>query len=419
MNYEEMLAARQGGKSQFSRLFLGDYYREQIDGKWRGVVDIHPALNANITFAQALKKECDGNLAIASSHQIHFAGVTGSEGDIVRLELETGNYVTLAQFVDSNPSVVVNEPFLEQLFAGLADITTWLYDHGLYHVCFSPSSVFIRKGDNAPLLLSHGSYYLAVDNQQALYAGDAPFVAPEVLAHGTIDARCEVYSLGKMMEALFAKSEMPRGYRQAIRKATQPVAEDRYACVADFWKDIHRRRDTFRSVMMLAGAVVIAAICVALYFDSFPETSEIEYVKPAPRQATDDLLDDGFTPEQLGVVSADSASEVDWDAQRAFEAKAEEIFRKKYEAEADRVLSKIYNKNYMNNSEKKFMAGSESTIEELMQLQQQLGAESSLNPTRAQVIATEIIERITERKKKEMGSTNSRGVQLPENNGKK
>jgi hypothetical protein len=128
----------------------------------------------------------------------------------------------------------------------------------------------------------------------------------------------------------------------------------------------------------------------------------VEYVKPAPRQATDDLLDDGFKPEDLGVVSADSLSEEDLEAQRVYQAKAEEIFRKNYEKEADRILSKIYNKEYMNSTEKRFAAESQSTIKELMEAQQKMGADANLTPERAQLLASEIIERITNEKKKQM-----------------
>jgi hypothetical protein len=97
--------------------------------------------------------------------------------------------------------------------------------------------------------------------------------------------------------------------------------------------------------------------------------------------------------------------------QRDYDATAEEIFRRRYEKEAERILSKIYNKDYMNNSEKKFMSESESTIDELMKVQDEMTAESGLSPERARLISTQIIERITEQKKKALGGTNSRGIQ--------
>ncbi len=65
----------------------------------------------------------------------------------------------------------------------------------------------------------------------------------------------------------------------------------------------------------------------------------------------------------------------------------------------------------MNNSEKKFMSESESTIDELMKVQDEMTAESGLSPERARLISSQIIERITEQKKKALGGTNSRGIQ--------
>ncbi len=68
----------------------------------------------------------------------------------------------------------------------------------------------------------------------------------------------------------------------------------------------------------------------------------------------------------------------------------------------------------MNNSEKKFMTESKSTLEELMKVQGEMAGESGISQDRAQVIASQIIERLTEKKKRAMGGTNSRSVQLPE-----
>ena len=124
--------------------------------------------------------------------------------------------------------------------------------------------------------------------------------------------------------------------------------------------------------------------------------------KPAPKTEYDDLLDDGFDPAELGIGVDDSLTETDVATQRDYEAKAEEIFRKKYEKEADRILSKIYNKEYMSNSEKKFMAESQSTMDELKKAQQELSGETGIDPSRSDLIASQVIERITDQKKKEM-----------------
>ena len=91
MNYEELLASRKDGKLNKTCLPIGDYYRQQIDGKYRSVIDIYPELNNNINFSEALKKECEQNASLTNQHILHFR--PQAEGhDIIRLELEQGQY---------------------------------------------------------------------------------------------------------------------------------------------------------------------------------------------------------------------------------------------------------------------------------------------------------------------------------------
>ena len=91
--------------------------------------------------------------------------------------------------LNDSPAVVAQKGFIDEVMRSLVDITTYLHQQGIYHVCFSPRTVFVRKGDHAVKLMSHGSYYLGMKDQQAFYGSDAEFVAPEVLNGGTVDER--------------------------------------------------------------------------------------------------------------------------------------------------------------------------------------------------------------------------------------
>ena len=402
MNYEEMLAAKNDGKLNRTQLPIGEYYRVQVDGKYRAVIDVRPELNSSIAFSSALKTECERNKTLVNRYQLHFTPVVDETGEVTQLELEPGVFFSIEQLLNDNPAIVAEKGFVDNVLQALVDITTYLHRQGIRHVCYSPKTVLVRKGDHAVMLLSHGSFYMSMDDQRALYGDDAVFVAPEVLEHGTIDDRCDVYSIGKFMETLFQRTEMTVEYRRALKKATSEMPEDRYDTPQALLKAVQARRSMVQSAMMLLVAVVVAFVVLQIYWELMPEPTQVEFVKPAPRQATDDLLDDGFKPEDLGVVSADSLTEEDLETQRMYKAKAEEIFRKNYEKEADRILSKIYNKDYMNSTEKKFAAQSQSTIEELMKVQQKMGQEANLTPERSQLIASEIIERITNEKKKQL-----------------
>ncbi len=402
MNFEEMLAAKNEGKLNKTSLPIGEYYRVQIDGKFRSVINIRPDLDSSIAFSGALKTECERNKTLANKHQLHYTPVVNEKGEIEQLEVEQGVFLSMEQLLNENPAVVAEKGFIDNTLQALVDITTYLHGQGIQHVCYSPKTVMVRKGDRAIMLATHGSFYLSMNDQRGFYGDDAVFVAPEVLEHGSVDERCDVYSIGKFMEAIFEHAGMSVEYRKALKKATSEKPEDRYASPQALLKAVQARRQFMRSALMFLAAVIVALVILEVYLELVPEPTQVEFVKPAPRQATDDLLDDGFQPEDLGVVSADSLTEEDEEAHRVYQAKAEEIFRKNYEKEADRILSKIYNKDYMNSTEKAFAAESQATIEELMKVQQKMGQEASLTPERAQLIASEIIDRVTNQKKKQL-----------------
>jgi hypothetical protein len=152
---------------------------------------------------------------------------------------------------------------------------------------------------------------------------------------------------------------------------------------------------------------------MGIFFEAVPNTEPVEFVKPVKEPINEDLLDEGFDPlTELGP-DADSATiaraiqeymrndsdKVDEKKIREFEAKAEQIFRKQYSAAADQILSKIYNNERMNNTEKNFQASSAEVMKELVKKQEELSAKSSISGEKAQRIASEIIEQITEKKK--------------------
>ena len=400
MNYEELLIAKAGGKLNQSQMPIGEFFRAKLDNKYQSMVDIRETLVANITFCEGMKRECEENVTIVDKHQLHFTPVM-KDNEIVRL-------------IVSEPGQLAQPDFLYHVLEELVSITTLLHKKGIRHICYSPNTVFARKGSISPMLLSHGSYYLGISDLEAFYGHDAQYVAPEVLQHGTIDDRCDVYSIGKFMESLGAVSSMPIEYRRVLKKATSESPEDRYSTPEEMLRSVRKQHRYKKTALTVVLCLLAALVVIGLYFDMFPETNPVEFVKPVPRQPTDDLLDDGFEPAELGVTNSGDSLVYDETAERDYQAKAEEIFRKKYSEEADRILSKIYNKDYMSNAEKKFTAESQTTIDELMKKQAELGESAGLTPERSQLIATEIIDRITEKKKRELGGTNSRGVQLPE-----
>ena len=94
--------------------------------------------------------------------------------------------------------------------------------------------------------------------------------------------------------------------------------------------------------------------------------------------------------------------EVDARKMREYQAKAEAIFRKQFTRAADQILSRVYNNEKMNMSEKEFMVRSKAMTEELAKKEQELAKSADLGNERSQRIASEIIDQLTTKKMKEL-----------------
>ena len=181
MNYEEMLNAQEGVAQQQATLPLGIFYRKQIDKKYRHVVELKPWLADSPVFCDSLRRDQQLALSLKNPHQLRYE-LHEDSGGIYELEFQPGNYQTLAQLLSTNPAVVAEKNFIDETLAQLMDLTEQLHEQGVYHLCYAPQTVFVRKGDDSPLLLCHGSTLLGVKDQSRFYEGFEADVAPEVLA---------------------------------------------------------------------------------------------------------------------------------------------------------------------------------------------------------------------------------------------
>ena len=402
MNYEELLESRNGAATAKEKMPFGLLYKKMSDGKYVNVIDLREDLRDSLVFCEALAVESEQNKSLNHKGQMHFKLATDSAG-LYGVNVEQGTFRTFERLLDENPAVVASKDFIDNTVKSLLELTSYLHDQGIFHICYAPSNVFARKGDNNAMLLFHGSAYKAMNDQQEIYGDRAEFIAPEVLEEGIFDARSDIYSIGKFIEFLYQQSEIPIEIKGVIKKATDPNPEKRYQTPEDMMNAIKNRQNTRKSLVMMVAAMLISIIGFGIFFSLVPEREDIEYVKPAPKEAEDDLLDDGFDPvTELGLTIDSSAMQVDEKKLKEYKAKAEQIFRKRYTQEANRILSKIYNSERMHSSEKNFMAGSQSVTKELVEAQVKLGNEAGLNNSRSQLLASQIIEQVTNKLKSEM-----------------
>ncbi len=394
MNFEELLNVQEGQKPHRESTPLGSYYRRQVDGKYRYVIDLRPELTDSIVFCEALKQEQQWAVRQRGKNQLHYNLHQDSGGLLYEVELEQGHFLTLRSLLEQNPAAVAGKDFVDNIVMPLIEYASTLNEAGVLHLCFAPNNVFVRKSDNHPFLLTHGSFYKAMSDQRELFAGAEDYVAPEVLAGQEATDCSDVYSMGKLIAFLHEQGDMSFEYKQVVKKATAEDPAKRYKSLDEMRKAIIQMRSMRRSALLMAASLIISLLAVYFYVSSLPETTNVEFIEPAQQQ-TNDL----FTNDELDEDTVFLADTVDLSDDEMMK-KAEMIYRKRYQKAADKILSRVYNSKHMGSSEKSFMANSQSMAEELLKVQQELAGEAGLPDGLAGRIGHEIVEQLTQQKQK-------------------
>ena len=400
MNFEEMLEQREVKKTSKIRMPYGYFYKRLIDGKYSNFVQFHDELTEDIFFGHCVKAESDAVASIDHKTQLHFS-TNGEDDGVFAIAVEVGNYQTLEQLLNDNPAIVARNEFMSATLKTLFDFTAFLNSKGIYHVCFAPSNILMRKTDNAVRLLCHGSFYKKVD-VDLLYEGVEDYIAPEVFDRGEIDARTDVYSLGKLISYLYNSAGMPFELKPVIKKATDADPDKRYASVEDFEAAINRAQTLKRTGLLGAAALAIALTIVGLFFYTLPSPDDMEYVKPIEEPVPDEMIEEDMDA-LLGIgADTDSATIAQIVKQqqhmkdslglsegkmREYKSKAEEIFRKQFTKAAEQIISKVYNKDQMNGSEKDFTLKAQKMTEELVAKKDEIKKSTAIGSDRAEAIA--------------------------------
>ena len=431
MNFEEMLEQREVKKTSKIRMPYGYFYKRLIDGKYSNFVQFHDELTEDIFFGHCVKAESDAVASIDHKTQLHFS-TNGEDDGVFAIAVEVGNYQTLEQLLNDDPAIVARNEFMSATLKNLFDFTSFLNSRGIYHVCYAPSNILMRKNDNAVRLLCHGSFYKKVD-VDLLYEGVEDYIAPEVFDRGEIDARTDVYSLGKLISYLYNSASMPIELKPIITKATDADPDKRYASVEDFEAAIKRAQNLKRTGILGAAALAIALAIVGLFFYTLPSPDDMEYVKPIDEPVPDEMIEEDM--DALLGIGADTDSAtiaqivkqqqhvkdslgISEGKMREYNSKAEEIFRKQFTKAAEQIISKVYNKDQMNGSEKDFTINAQKMTNELVSKKDEIMKSTAINSDRAEAIADKIIEQLTEKKKAELDK-DYLGIKKQKNNNEK
>jgi len=167
-------------------------------------------------------------------------------GPCIVMEFVDG--VTLQDFLSQKPSPARRK----RVFGQLLDIIEYIHRRGIVHNDLSLSNIMITRSDGSVKLIDFGFSDDDVHYLAHSLGSTRDFASPELLSGRTVDARSDIWSLGRVMEMVF-----PGRYRRVVRKCTQDEPGRRYSSVAALrkaWKGFYRP----------VGVMLVAMAAVAL-----------------------------------------------------------------------------------------------------------------------------------------------------------
>lgn len=189
---------------------------------------------------------------------------------------------TLTEFIAENPPAEARKRVFKQLLQAVA----YIHRSGLVHNDIKPDNIMVTRSGNDVKLIDFGladndAYYLA-----RTIGCTKAYASPELLAQDkNIDARSDIYSLGKIMKELFSSR-----YSRIAARCLQERKEKRYANADEIAKAIDRR-DKLPQIITLLLAALIVITPLAYYIFSFNSAQErVEADKKVKKEQTDEIL---------------------------------------------------------------------------------------------------------------------------------
>ncbi|MBI4957037.1 MAG: hypothetical protein HY908_33795 [Myxococcales bacterium] len=155
-----------------------------------------------------------------------------------------------------------------RLVCEVAELLAYAHAHGVVHGALSPERL-VRGPDARARIVGFGLGVLLDAAPAVRASGACGEVAPELVAGGACGVRSEIYALGAVLRALFARGFAGRAARAAEALCRHALASDpelRFADMSAFARALRAARHPWRPLarQVLAAVVVLALAFLAL-----------------------------------------------------------------------------------------------------------------------------------------------------------
>ena len=250
-------------------------YKAFRDNRYVLIKQLKPEYASKAFYQDSLRKECHTGIKLKSPYLPHYEA---TDEDVVAngLTIEYIQGKTLEEILASDPQYLADPKrmilLLQQLLEGLSH----LHAQRVVHLDIKPSNLIVDQINGHLHIIDLGFCY--TDDMPFTTGMTNAFAAPEQQAGQKVDARTDLYAVGKLLLHIQerTKQKLPKPLPRLMRRCLKPLPEERYQSAQEALEDMNRssRRGIWLSLLVL---VSIAAVGLYTLKDTLLPEAKLPY----------------------------------------------------------------------------------------------------------------------------------------------
>ena len=230
-----------------------DTFRVKLYGKLIFLKRLKAEYAGDIRYQEALRKEFETGYRLEHPNLVRYLSL---DHDGILMEYVDGE--TLSQRLATNPDYFRDRKHTDKFAHQLLDALGYLHSHQVLHLDLKPDNILLTRINDDVKLIDLGFCY--TDAFEDTIGHTKTYAAPEQFADGMVDARTDIYAIGKILERL----PDHRIYNKVIARCTAIEPAERYQSIEGILSDINRRQHYSRYVAVFVAIVAVLAVGIAL-----------------------------------------------------------------------------------------------------------------------------------------------------------
>lgn len=289
----------------------------------------------------------------------------------------------------------------------LMNAVAYLHSRNICHLNLRPENIYITKNLHDVRLANPGNTYAGCSPSFLIYK--ERYSAPELFRDNEIPTPAsDIYSLGKVMEYLYSYSHLSHGIRRVINKATQADPAERYTNIQEMQHAFNRYRYTDGSILAVKGLAAVSLITLIYYGlrDEPASTETLQFIEDTTLRTRQAQAETARKEEMrthisdLLTISSDTVRKIPANDTLSFDTEkhrklAEQIFKKEFRKQAEKIIAGIYTPQRMNVSEDIFQKQNLDGFSRLDQIRKGLSEQFNMDFILTTRLSSEIISELT------------------------